>query len=869
MLAVAMKNHPLTAADELPGTSIAMSADRSARGKRQIMKKTNMLKHASAPARSALPSSVRGATASYGSFFAMLNHYSQRGAAIAVFTLLMSLLTLVAGSAGAVPLQGQSSNAQMSSRIVPKLIAPSSATLTVGSRRTVTTPTAFCYPVSSTGSLCGIVFCDSDCDNNYDCNDSVLSGVCVTLTDSSNRCVGTVTTDCNGRYTFSNLKPGNYYANVPSTVCGLTVSPYSPGVTVPASPCTTKNFGYEKPGNLIGAIWQDTNGNCQYDCGEPLLSGVCVTLLDAHNHCVATATTNCWGIYYFCNIPCGQYSVHVPSTYCGLVVCPYDANVCITPCQTACKLICYQCPPPPTGSLSITASVNNNCVLTTGNPVTYTYVVKNTGSVALNNIVVTDSALGSVGTINSLAAGASSTLTKTVTLSANTTSTATATGQDALARTVTAASNSVTVTTVHPSLGLTITPNPGTASPGDAVVLTYTVTNTGDIAVDNITVTDGQGNSVGTIAQLVPQAAQPFIETVTIPAGTTGSYSASGNAAGADDCAHSPATVTATTTVLVVPHALITGTVVCSDAHALPIAGATVQLLDSSNTVVSQTTTDANGAYAFPGIADGSYTVQVTDAPDWQPNSGAVTSYAHTGTAHTVNPIPLTPTPIVYREVQDTSGFVFFGNVGYYSRRATTGTTLTEVDLYNGAYASPDSTTSYAYVGYIPKFPELGHFGGPGEPTIYVIMTQPLLPETQWNNFSFSNQVGVYSLVGTGAVGTASDYIYRFLFSQPFDGPGTAHNYQFTGLESSAGSLTPASITPLPSVWIGGGTAPPAPLVGDLPAGWMAEGQGEFTLAPNLTTMLYVDGTYGNACGDLFNFHIHPLMGGGPDPSQN
>ena len=44
----------------------------------------------------------------------------------------------------------------------------------------------------------------------------------------------------------------------------------------------------------------------------------------------------------------------------------------------------------------------------------------------------------------------------------------------------------------------------------------------------------------------------------------------------------------------------------------------------------------------------------------------------------------------------------------------------------------------------------------------------------------------------------------------------------------------------------------------------MAEGRGQFTLAPGVTTNLYVDGTYDNACGDLFNFHIHPDMGGGP-----
>jgi hypothetical protein len=45
--------------------------------------------------------------------------------------------------------------------------------------------------------------------------------------------------------------------------------------------------------------------------------------------------------------------------------------------------------------------------------VTFEFVVANTGSVDLTNVVVTDSILGDIGTIASLAAGASQTLTTT------------------------------------------------------------------------------------------------------------------------------------------------------------------------------------------------------------------------------------------------------------------------------------------------------------------------------------------------------------------------------------------------------------------------------------------------------------------------
>jgi hypothetical protein len=44
----------------------------------------------------------------------------------------------------------------------------------------------------------------------------------------------------------------------------------------------------------------------------------------------------------------------------------------------------------------------------------------------------------------------------------------------------------------------------------------------------------------------------------------------------------------------------------------------------------------------------------------------------------------------------------------------------------------------------------------------------------------------------------------------------------------------------------------------------MAQGIGQFTLAPLVSSNIFVDGTFTNACGDLFDFHLHPPMGGSP-----
>jgi hypothetical protein len=53
------------------------------------------------------------------------------------------------------------------------------------------------------------------------------------------------------------------------------------------------------------------------------------------------------------------------------------------------------------------------------------------------------------------------------------------------------------------------------------------------------------------------------------------------------------------------------GTTDCGNA-AVPAAGITVTLLDSSGAVVQTTTTDSGGEFVFTGLAAGDYVVQVT-----------------------------------------------------------------------------------------------------------------------------------------------------------------------------------------------------------------------------------------------------------------
>jgi uncharacterized repeat protein (TIGR01451 family) len=733
----------------------------------------------------------------------------------------------------------------------------------------------FCY--QGPGSICGVV--STSCGDNNPCsnNGNPVCGVPVTIKNSSGATCGTDTTDSKGKYSFGSLAPGSYTVQVPATYNGLPVCSYNGKVTVSSCQCTTDNFCYQGPGSVCGLIFNDCCGSGCYNFWDVLLCGVPVALVDNSGHTVAT-TTSFFGLYCFNNVAPGSYTVKTPATYCGLVLCPGSYGVTVAACQTACVCLCYQCPPP-VGSISITASVPHGCIPVTGGSIDYSYTVTNTGSAALTGVTVTDSLWGTTANIGNLAVGNSVNVTFSKTRTAAqisadavsgviTTSITAAGANSATGSKVTASTPaSISVTVIHPSLGLTITPNPGTASPGDTVMFTYTVTNTGDIAIDNITVTDGQGNTLGTITQLAMNDSQSFSENVTIPANATNSYSVSGTAAGVDDCGGSPAQAQTTGTVVVVPHAQIVGTVTCSECGC-GVVGASVQLLDSSNAVVAQTTTGTGGAYTFTGVPDGSYTVSVTDAPDYSPNTGMVTNYTHTGSDYTVPVIALNPRPIVYRSVQTLSGRAFFGTdpafaVLLVKDSGGNPVTLQLSDLYTSTNVSSSTIKTYLYNGTIPDFPEMGHFGGPGEPQIYVYYTQPLLPDTVWNNSSFTNQIGVYGVQGTPAEGTTGYYIYRFQFSMPFDGPGTAYNYTYTGVESSYPTRVPTLITPLSPSWIGGGAIPAAPPTGDLPVGWMARGIGEFQVPAYQTSTLYVDGSYTDVCGDLFTFHIHPDMGGG------
>ena len=62
---------------------------------------------------------------------------------------------------------------------------------------------------------------------------------------------------------------------------------------------TDYDFCVQAPASISGMIHVDTNGDCIYEPGEPLLAGVTVQLLNASNEVVATTVTDQNGQYTF------------------------------------------------------------------------------------------------------------------------------------------------------------------------------------------------------------------------------------------------------------------------------------------------------------------------------------------------------------------------------------------------------------------------------------------------------------------------------------------------------------------------------------------------------------------------------------------
>ncbi|RZA00453.1 MAG: DUF11 domain-containing protein [Sphingobacteriaceae bacterium] len=223
-----------------------------------------------------------------------------------------------------------------------------------------------------------------------------------------------------------------------------------------------------------------------------------------------------------------------------------------TPAQDDATIVSIAATPAMTFTkVAISSGVN------TGDVVTYTITVKNTGNVTLNNIVVTDpNAIVTGGTIATLAPGASVSVTATHILTQSDVNKGTvvnqanASAKDPKGNTIskvsddpnTPAVNDATIITIGatPSMVLTKTANNTGVKAGDVINYTLIVKNTGNVTLTNVSVTDA-GADVGsispaTITTVLPGATAVVTakHTLTQSEINTGKFSNQASASGTD-----------------------------------------------------------------------------------------------------------------------------------------------------------------------------------------------------------------------------------------------------------------------------------------------------------------------------------------------
>lgn len=153
--------------------------------------------------------------------------------------------------------------------------------VTVGLDQSVIASNIGFHPVTTTASISGTFFYDSNANGKWDTGESIspLWGVYIDVNHDGKQDTGDiyVRADSNGKYTFTGLVAGSYTIR-PATAVGWAVTSPASGaqiVTVSAGQNLTNiNFGeyhgVVPPASISGTFFYDFNGNGKWDTGESI-----------------------------------------------------------------------------------------------------------------------------------------------------------------------------------------------------------------------------------------------------------------------------------------------------------------------------------------------------------------------------------------------------------------------------------------------------------------------------------------------------------------------------------------------------------------------------------------------------------------------
>ncbi|HEY1600588.1 MAG TPA: SdrD B-like domain-containing protein [Pirellulales bacterium] len=516
--------------------------------------------------------------------------------------------------------------------------------------------TDYDFCVQAPASISGMIHVDTNGDCIYEPGEPLLAGVTVQLLNSSNQVVATTVTDENGQYKFSNLQPGTFtvhevqptgyfefgdsVGSAGGTLQGLdTIASVTLGSGVNG---TEYDFCVQAPASISGMIHVDTNGDCIYEPGEPLLAGVTVQLIDSSNQIVATTVTDQNGQYKFSNLMPGTYSVHEvqPNGYFEFGNSVGSAGGALQGLDTITGAtlgsgvnatdydFCVQAPASISGMIHV--DTNGDCIYEPGEPllagvtvqllnssnqVVATTVTDQNGQYNFSNLqpgtytvhevqptgyFEFGDSVGSVGgTLQGLDTIASVTLGSGVN----------GTDYDFCVQAPASISGMV-----HVDLNGDCIYEPG--EPLLAGVTIQLLNSSNDVVATTVTDQNGQykfGNlqpGTYTVHEVQPAGYYEFGDSVGSAGGTlqgldtiAGAALGSGvNATDYDFCVQTPPTISG------MVHVDLNGDCIYEPGEPL-LAGVTIQLIDSSNQVVATTVTDQNGQYKFTNLTPGTYTV--------------------------------------------------------------------------------------------------------------------------------------------------------------------------------------------------------------------------------------------------------------------
>ena len=172
-------------------------------------------------------------------------------------------------------------------------------------------------------TVSGTVYYDKDRSETLNNGEPGFDGVTVNLLNEAGATVATTTTKADGTYAFAKLPAGKYTVKVePSDLLKKLEQTEDPDGTKDSASGVVQvghdnpsvknvNFGYATNYTIKGTVYRDADRSESLEDGEKLYQGVTVDLLDNAGNVVATTTTDAHGAYAFTNLEEGTYKVRV------------------------------------------------------------------------------------------------------------------------------------------------------------------------------------------------------------------------------------------------------------------------------------------------------------------------------------------------------------------------------------------------------------------------------------------------------------------------------------------------------------------------------------------------------------------------------